>query len=111
MASLGELYAPPAGATPAPFIQAGVARQSAEAETEAGLGTSRLLRNFSERGLPALASQEAAAGRFHSGGAKQRAAWMAQDVGDQTGDIQRRLATTLADLTQGGVLAQLGVRV
>lgn len=110
MPSLMEYYQAPQG-TPAPFIQAMTAEQKGRAQTEAGLGQSRIQRNFSQRTLPQLASEEASAGRFYSTAAKRRGAFATEDVGDQVGDIQRRLGYTLADLTRSGVLAQLGVNV
>lgn len=110
MATLLDYYQPPTG-TPAPFIQSETGLRSARAETEAGIQQSRLERNFSQRSLPDLVSAEAAAGRFHSTGAQRRAGQLTQDVGEAAGDIQRQLGYTLADLTRGGVLAQLGVSV
>lgn len=110
MASLMDYYQAPTG-TPAPFIQQQTAEAGSRAQTEAGLQQSRLQRNFAQRTLPQLASEEAAAGRFYSTGAQRRAAFATEDVGDATGDIQRKLAYTLADLTRNGVMAQLGVNL
>lgn len=110
MAALSDLYQP-ATSTPAPFIQANTALQSGLAEMGAGEQERRLRRDYTQRALPRLASAEAARGTFHSGGAQQRAAWMAEDTADTSSDIQSRLAMTLADLARGGVLAQLGVQV
>lgn len=110
MASLLDYYQAPTG-TAAPFQQAETGLAKSQAETAAGTQTSRLMRNFSERSLPQLASEEAASGRFYSTGAQQRAGFATQDVGEAVGDIQSRLASTLADLTRNGVNAQLGVRI
>lgn len=109
MANLMQ-FAPAFNPTPPPaWTQGQNATQGGLANVGAGLGMSRLERNYTTRALPDLVSSQAAQGSFFSGATNEKAKRIGEDVSDQGLDIQYKLATTLSDLAKSGVLAQIGV--
>lgn len=106
MASLSDIYAPTGNA---PLAIANNDLEAGQASEDAGIGQQRLLRNFSERQLPSLVNANAARGTFYGGQIGVQTDQLKQDVGDQYGDIQRRLNATLANLRRNSVLASMGI--
>lgn len=78
-------------------------------QEDAGIATSRALSNYSDRQLPQLIDQGAAAGQFGSSGLKKRADWLGQDTQNSVSDIQRSLARNMASIAQQRVLATMGL--
>jgi hypothetical protein len=108
MASLRDFVTTQVSGNPALSL-ADLGLQASDAATEAGLQQTRLMRDYSTRLLPDLINRHAARGTFYGGQVGLQADQLKEDVGNQYGDIQRRLQQQLADLRRRGILAATGV--
>ena len=62
-----------------------------------------------QRNLRNEVNTDAAKGSFYSGNAGVRGDQLREDLGFQTGDVQRQLSQSLANLTYQRILAQTGL--
>lgn len=109
MASLSSYWSAPSGN--AAKSLADINLQGSDLASDAGLAQSRILRDYSQRNLPALVNREAAKGTFYGGGAGRRADMLKEDTADAYGDITRNLSRQMANLRRSGIMAATGVMV
>jgi hypothetical protein len=107
MPSLLDYYQPPQQVQA--FELGDIGTQRASAIATAAMGKGRLLSHFQDRTIPQQAATEAAAGRFSSGNAQQRATWAGQDVQEQGQDIELGLGNVLNELRRRTFYTNLGV--
>jgi hypothetical protein len=104
MASLASFYTPP---PTLPGVESGnlnLARD--EARLDAGYEAQKIRQQFGRRTLPDLINRFSSRGTARAGGSAILKARAAEDSAQAEGDIQWRLARTLAGLTRAGILAQ-----
>lgn len=85
-----------------------LASNDGEVQEDAGLESQRLLHRYESRLLPELVNRYASRGTFKSGHARVAADQLREDVGTQTGDIQRLMARQRSKFARDRVLATLG---
>lgn len=107
MASLSD-FVSTQGSGNAPQGLANFALDGSQSRIDAGLAQTRLLRQFSDRALPALVNRYAAKGTFYGGQAGVQSDQLKEDYTNDFGDIQRQLNARLADLRRQGILAATG---
>lgn len=105
MATLTDMYGSgsPLASSLVPF-----GTSDSDVREDAGLETQRALHLYGTRALPNLVNRYAARGTFYSGGARVAADQLREDVGTQTGDIQRLLTRQLSKMARDRILATLG---
>lgn len=96
MASLLDLYQ--SSGPPQSWGLADIGLQESALNTEGGVQTQRLNRNFTQYDLPDLVNQQAARGAFYSGATQNKVGRLQTAENEAVGDIGRQLGFRLSDL-------------
>lgn len=83
-----------------PFAQEQLNYDAGNLAADQGLYGERLLRDFTQRTIPAQAGRDAARGSLYSSGASDRMQNLRTDFNDAQGDIQRATMTAFNDMAR-----------
>lgn len=111
MASLSDLSSVYSQAPPAGFSLAGVGIQGDLSAEESKIAQKRTVRNFTQRYLPSLVSNQAARGAYNSSATVRKVTQGTEDFGDTLSDLARQGATGQAGLATNALLAQTGIKL
>lgn len=111
MATLDDLSAIYNQAPPTGFTLADIGLKSDFAAQDAEIGQKRLIRNFGQRQLPRMVSNQAARGAYDTSATVRKTENLTEDFGDNLSDLAAAGGRTQANLATNALLAMTGIRL